>query len=252
MSAEACLKKAVAAGAELYVKDGRLRGRGPRPEPELAAILREHEAEIVALLALRESAAPAVLASAGTSAVDRAALHHQRRIAAKEADLAFQGLGPDGKTPLAEYQRLAAEAAKIANKTAPDSEDRQRAAGRKCLPSKTANSPLTNGSWPEPKIAKDSHFGVDEVPNRYKAGWQDLLAANPSWASPWQWETAIFSCRDLFGEWGAELLRLNWQPKDIFGQWTGLTWFLKGRHVTAIGVRHAFIEDGRIFERTGR
>jgi hypothetical protein len=38
---------------------------------------------------------------------------------------------------------------------------------------------------------------------------------------PWQWETAIYSCRNLFGEWGAELLRLNWRPGDIFGQWTG-------------------------------
>jgi hypothetical protein len=35
-----------------------------------------------------------------TSAGDRAAEYHRRRIAAKEADLAFQGLGPDGKTPL--------------------------------------------------------------------------------------------------------------------------------------------------------
>jgi hypothetical protein len=51
MNAAACLKKAVAAGAELYIEAGRLRGRGARPEPELAAALREHEAEIVALLA---------------------------------------------------------------------------------------------------------------------------------------------------------------------------------------------------------
>jgi hypothetical protein len=59
MNAAACLKKAVAAGAELYVEAGRLRGRGARPEPELFAALREHEAEIVALLASRESATPA-------------------------------------------------------------------------------------------------------------------------------------------------------------------------------------------------
>jgi hypothetical protein len=59
MTAATCLKKAVAAGAELYVEAGRLRGRGPRPDPELFATLREHEAEIVGLLASRESAAPA-------------------------------------------------------------------------------------------------------------------------------------------------------------------------------------------------
>jgi hypothetical protein len=27
-----------------------------------------------------------------------------------------------------------------------------------------------------------------------------------------QWLQAICGCRDLFGEWGAELLRFNWQP----------------------------------------
>jgi hypothetical protein len=42
MSAAACLKMAIASGVDLYVEAGRLRGRGPRPEPELAATLREH------------------------------------------------------------------------------------------------------------------------------------------------------------------------------------------------------------------
>jgi hypothetical protein len=60
------------------------------------------------------------------------------------------------------------------------------------------------------------------------------------------------SLRDLFAERGSELLRLNWQSKDIFDRWHGLGWFLKGRHVTAIGPRHAFIEDGRVYERTSR
>jgi hypothetical protein len=245
MSAAACLKKAVAAGAELYVEAGRLRGRGPRPEPELAAALREHEAEIVALLASRESATPDAKGPSRNSAVDDAAEYHRRRIAAKEADLAFQGLGPDGKTLLAEYRRLAAEGAKTTKAAL--------AAGHDSL-SKTTNSPPapTNGPWPEPKITGNPPLGADHVPSRYEAGWTALLASCPPWATEWQWTTAIFSCRDLFAEWGAELLRLSWQSKDIFDRWHGLGWFLKGKAVTALGPRHAFLADGRIFERVNR
>jgi hypothetical protein len=127
------------------------------------------------------------------------------------------------------------------------------AAGHESL-SKTANAPApTDGSWPAPKIVpQNPHFGTDRVPARYEAGWQTLLAGCPPWATEWQWAEAISSCRDLFGEWGAELLRLNWPAKDIFDRWHGLAWFLRGQHVTAIGARHAFLEDGRIFERTGR
>jgi hypothetical protein len=109
-----------------------------------------------------------------------------------------------------------------------------------------------NGPWTEPKITGTPPFGVDHVPSRYEAGWQALLAGCPPWAGEWHWAAAIFDCRNLFGEWGAELLRLNWQPKDIFDRWHGLGWFLKGKAVLAIGVRHAFIEDGRIFERVCR
>ena len=59
---------------------------------------------------LKQPAGPAP----GNSAVDKAAEYHRRRIAAKEAGLACQGLGPDGITPIAEYQRLAAEGVKEA------------------------------------------------------------------------------------------------------------------------------------------
>jgi hypothetical protein len=108
------------------------------------------------------------------------------------------------------------------------------------------------GSWPEPKIVKGSYFGADQVPSRYEPGWRALLAGCPPWAAPRQWETAIFDCRNLFGEWGSELIRLGWQPEDIFGQWTGVGWFIRGSAVTAIGPRHAFLEDGRVYERAGR
>jgi hypothetical protein len=118
MTAAACLKKAFASGIELYVEAGRLRGQGPKPGPEFAAALREHEAEIVALLAegpetVPKAVPPDASAHSRYSAVDNAAEYHQRRIAAKEAELAGQGLGPDGATPLAEYQRLAAEGEKL-------------------------------------------------------------------------------------------------------------------------------------------
>jgi hypothetical protein len=164
--------------------------------------------------------------------VDNAAEDHQRRIAAKEADL-----GPDGST---KYQRLVAEGAKTAKAAL--------AAG------KTANTPpaATDGAWPEPKITGNPPFGIDHVPNRYELEWKALLAGCPPWAAEWQWAETIFSCRDLFGEWGSELLRLDWRPDDVFDRWHGLGWFLKGKKVMALGARHAFLECGRIFERTGR
>jgi hypothetical protein len=109
----------------------------------------------------------------------------------------------------------------------------------------------TDGPWPEPKITGNPPFGVDRAPSRFRAGWQVLLAGCPAWAGEWQWTTAIFDCRNLLGEWGADLLRLNWRPEDIFEPPYGLGWFLKGKHVTAIGPRHAFLDDGRVFERTG-
>jgi hypothetical protein len=85
-------------------------------------------------------------------------------------------------------------------------------------------------------------------PRRYEAEWQKLLAKCPSWATEQQWAAAIFGCRfgcrDLFGEWGAELLRLNWQPENIFDRWHGLAWFLNGGGVAAIGPCHAFFKMG--------
>ena len=99
------------------------------------------------------------------------------------------------------------------------------------------------------KIDAVPPFGSDSVPSRYAEGWGALLAGCPSWAPEWQWAAAICDCRTLFGEWGAELLRLNWQSKDIFDRWQGLAWYLKGGAVTALGPCHAFLQDGRIFER---
>jgi hypothetical protein len=199
--------------------------------------------EVVTKASLHTTPATTATLSEGHP-VDRAAEYHRRRIAAKEADLALRGLGPDGVTPLAEYRRFAAEGAKTAKAAL--------AAGHESLSKITTTPAPTNGPWPEPKITGNPPLGADHVPSRYEAGWQALLSGCPSWSTEVQWAEAIFSCRDLFGEWGAELLRLNWQSKDIFDRWHGLGWFLKGQHVTAIGVRHAFIEDGRVFERICR
>jgi hypothetical protein len=104
MTAAACLKKAIAAGAELYVEAGRLRGRGPRPEPELFAALREHEAEIVALLASRESATPDELAYLPPSAAAGARKARQELAAEarEKAEFAARlGLPKDNTPPRA-------------------------------------------------------------------------------------------------------------------------------------------------------
>jgi hypothetical protein len=171
MSAQSVLERVTAQGIALHVVDGRIRGRGAKPNPAFLAELREHEAEIVALLASRE--APAL------SAVDNAA----RRVTANNTP---------APTPLPQ---------EVTKPTKP---------------------PPVSASWPEPKITGKPPFGVDHVPNRYQTEWKALLAGCPPWAAEWQWTTAIFDCKNLFGEWGGELLRLSWQPNDIFGRWHGL------------------------------
>jgi hypothetical protein len=313
MSARQMIDVAAAAGIRLAAEGEKLIAEYEGEIPAaVVADLKRHKAEILQILASDQkgTSLPATLSEGQetvprTSAVDRAVEYHRRRIAAKEDALAWQGLGPDGKTPLAEYQRLAAEGAKTARaenfllaelangpkaakaiqlaaeeagyamrtieraKAAIGIASTKHASGDNwywALPEGRQagndikiepNTPLappapTNGPWPEPKIVKDSHFGADEVPSRYEPGWQALLASRPRWATELQWETAIFSCRDLFAEWGAELLRLNWRPEDIFHQWHGLGWFLKGQKVVFLGPHHAFLEDGRVFERVCR
>jgi TubC N-terminal docking domain len=50
LSRHSLLKKAAELGVELFVADGRIKGRGPKPDPAFVADLRAHEAEIVAFL----------------------------------------------------------------------------------------------------------------------------------------------------------------------------------------------------------
>jgi hypothetical protein len=198
-------------------------------------------------LSLTVSAAGAVKLSGSRSAVDRwapaIASNKPDIVALLRREAAVQITNPAGQPETASTHTT------VATLSEPNAVARS-AAETKSAP--VAPVPPIGASWPEPKITGKPPFGTDHVPSRYEAGWQALLASCPSWAAGWQRDEAIFSCRALFEGWGAELLRLNWQSKDIFDRWHGLGWFLKGKKVTALGARHAFLEDGRIFERAGR
>jgi hypothetical protein len=50
MNARSVLEKATAQGVVLFVADGKIRGRGPKPRAAFLSELRQHEAELVALL----------------------------------------------------------------------------------------------------------------------------------------------------------------------------------------------------------
>jgi hypothetical protein len=234
MSARQALASAMAAGLRLEAEGGKLivECKG-EPPAAVIADLKRHKPEILSLLRPIEPSKP--------SKVHSTASKLAAALATKEAELASRGFGPDGTTPLAEYQHLAAEGAKAWYVVPPLS-----------LPRPKVPDATTGGPWTEPAITKDPHFGVDKVPSRYEPSWRQLLATCPSWATEQQCTAAIFGCRDLFGEWGAELLRLDWRAEDIFDRWRGLAWFLKGTSVMAIGPCHAFLHDGRIFERRRR
>jgi hypothetical protein len=53
MIAHSLLKKAADRGITLFAVDGRVKGRGAKPDPAFLAELRAHEAEIVALLSAK-------------------------------------------------------------------------------------------------------------------------------------------------------------------------------------------------------
>jgi hypothetical protein len=170
-------------------------------------------------------------------------------------DLVVEAEGHIQESLLAELRRHKPEilaALKPKNEAQPDAQapfSELYATEADLQPAPPATVSTAPAPWPEPGLKKEPPFGADKVPSRYEAGWRQLLATCPSWATEYQWAAAIFGCRDLFGEWGAELVRLNWQPDDIFGRWQGIAWYLKGSAVTAIGPHHAFLQDGRIFER---
>jgi hypothetical protein len=58
MTAYSILKKAVDLGVKLVAVDGRIKGRGAKPDPAFMAKLRAHEGEIVALLSAKSEPDP--------------------------------------------------------------------------------------------------------------------------------------------------------------------------------------------------
>jgi hypothetical protein len=95
-AAENLLLDAFRAGIEIRPIAGKITVTGTIP-PEMRAKLVAAWPDIVALFAAEPNTA---VTRPATNAVDRSAAFHQARIAKKEADLAFQGLGPDGKRRL--------------------------------------------------------------------------------------------------------------------------------------------------------
>jgi hypothetical protein len=106
---------------------------------------------------------------------------------------------------------------------------------------------------PAPRIVKEPPFGCDNVPARYVAVWEALLAQRPPGVTAIDWEIAIYSAAALFGDWGGELVCLGWPADAIFslpsdGE-AGLAWYLGGQHVVFLGPERAFLETGLIFDR---
>jgi hypothetical protein len=105
-----------------------------------------------------------------------------------------------------------------------------------------------------PRIICEPPFGSDGIPPRYAVGWDALLSRCPPGVRPVEWQAAICDAADLFGWWGAELVRLDWAPANLFeppqGSSGGLVWAIKGHPVMALGPDRAFLRDGRIFERS--
>jgi hypothetical protein len=66
---------------------------------------------------------------------------------------------------------------------------------------------------------------------------------------PFVWETAVYDCALLFGDFGKLIDEYRWQPEDLFGQ-AGLVWFIAGHPVVAIGKAMAQTQDGRVWFRS--
>jgi hypothetical protein len=68
MTTHSLLRKATERGITLIAVDGRIKGRGPKPDPVFLAVLRAHEAEFVALLSAKSE--PDIPASSATAERD--------------------------------------------------------------------------------------------------------------------------------------------------------------------------------------
>ena len=119
-----------------------------------------------------------------------------------------------------------------------------------------ASAATSRPSWwpePHPRIARETPFGSDGVPPRYRAAWDVFLPQCPSGMAPFVWETAMHDTARLFGDFGIELERLAWKPDDLFGLPHGLVWFINGNYAAPIGATMAQLGNNRIWlQRAGR
>jgi len=233
MSSAEALRAARAAGIQIEIDgDDLVLEAAARPPDELLAKLKQHKAEIVALLqpgtertateAVRLSAAETLLGDALRASVEI------RPIGGKIAITGTVSRELQGR--LDEYWPEI-EALFAANPCEPH--------------------PAPAAAWPEPEIVKDPNFafGADHVPQRYRRAWQELLSGPPPGVSEAAWLQAIYDARDLFSEWGTEIERIRWDDDSVFEWPGGLIWFLEGEYVTFPGGMTAHTSGKRIWRR---
>jgi hypothetical protein len=103
-----------------------------------------------------------------------------------------------------------------------------------------------------PRIVRVPPFGSNDVPERFKAAWEAMLAHCPPDANPVACQAAATDAADVFSYWGIQLRPLGFVPRDLFdvprdGKQGGLAWFMKGSPVMALGKGMAQFQDGRIW-----
>jgi hypothetical protein len=108
-----------------------------------------------------------------------------------------------------------------------------------------------------PPILQEPPFGLDQVPDRYRAAWEAFLTQCPAGGTPHVWQAAIFDAATLFGSFGALIDEYRWAPGDLFdvprdGRPDGVIWFIKGSPVVAVGRGMVQCQDGRIWRRAAR
>jgi hypothetical protein len=68
------------------------------------------------------------------------------------------------------------------------------------------------------------------------------------------WQQAIDAAGRFLDQWGSLAVEFQWTPAYLFdvqrdGRLGGLTWFLQGEAVRALGPDHAVTTSGRVFDR---
>jgi hypothetical protein len=60
-----------------------------------------------------------------------------------------------------------------------------------------------------PIMIGDFAFGADQVPQRHRRVWRELLSGCPAGISETVWLQAVFDARDLFSTWGAKIEQIG-------------------------------------------